>query len=67
VGELTELARSSGDTVSYCPGCGAALGEAAFVQEFWSGADRHFLCWCAACELMCTVVIGALVGTEPEH
>ncbi len=53
--------------VTFCPGCGAALGGAAFVQEFWSGEDRHFLCWCDGCSLMCTVIIGALVGTEPEH
>jgi hypothetical protein len=50
--------------VTFCPGCG---GEAAFVQEYWSGTDRHFLCWCATCQLMCTVTIGALVGTEPQH
>ena len=29
-------------------------------------ADRHVVCWCAACDLMCTVVLGALVGTEPR-
>jgi hypothetical protein len=53
--------------VGFCPGCGAELGGAAFVQEFWSGADRHFLCWCAGCGRTYTVIIGALVGTEPEH
>jgi hypothetical protein len=56
-------------TVRHCPGCGATLADPrALVQEFWSGADRHFLCWCAACELMCTVVLSPhVVGTEPEH
>jgi hypothetical protein len=56
-------------TVGFCPGCGAALGaDAAFVQEFWAGEDRNFLCWCPGCGLMCTVVIGArLVSHEPEH
>ena len=41
--------------------------EPAFVQEYWVAADRHVVCWCAACDLMCTVVVGALVGTEPDH
>ena len=56
-------------TVGFCPGCGAALGaDAAFVQEFWAGEDRNFLCWCPGSGLMCTVVIGArLVSHEPEH
>jgi hypothetical protein len=49
--------------VRFCPACGAAP---AFVQEYWVAADRH-VGWCAACELMCTVVVGALVGTEPDH
>jgi len=53
--------------IGFCPGCGTPLDGASFVQEFWLGGDRHFLCWCASCRLMCTVVIGALVGTEPEH
>ncbi len=54
---------------AFCPGCAAALDDpAAFVQEFWVGADRHFLCWCVRCELLCTVVIAAqLVSHEPEH
>jgi hypothetical protein len=53
--------------VGFCPGCGAPLDDAAFVQEYWVAADRHVLCWCPACSLMCTVVLGTLVGTEPEH
>jgi hypothetical protein len=49
----------------HCPGCGA---EPAFVQEYWTGGDRNFLCWCPACDLMCTVVVAPhLVATEPEH
>ena len=39
----------------------------AYVQEYRVAADRHVVCWCAACDLMCTVVVGALVGTEPDH
>jgi hypothetical protein len=54
------------ELIRYCPGCGAAL--TAFVQEFWAGQDRNFLCWCAGCSLMCTVVVSPhLVATEPEH
>lgn len=57
--------------VGFCPGCGAALadpGAVALVQEYWVGTDRHFLCWCAACSLLSTVVLSAtLVSHEPEH
>jgi hypothetical protein len=55
--------------MSFCPGCGASLdADASFVQEFWSGADRNFLCWCAACDLLSTVVLPAMiVSHEPEH
>jgi hypothetical protein len=53
----------------FLPGCGACLrAGAAFVQEFWAGEDRNFLCWCAGCGLMCTVVISSrLVSDQPEH
>lgn len=51
--------------LNHCPRCGTEPG---FVQEYWTGADRNFLCWCPRCELMCTVVLSPqLVGTEPEH
>jgi len=53
--------------VKFCPCCGARLGEAAFVQEYWVAQDRHVVCWCPECSVMCTVVLGRLVGTEPEH
>lgn len=53
--------------IGFCPGCGAQLAEASFLQEYWVAQDRHILCWCAACGLTCTVVLGALVGTEPKH
>lgn len=54
--------------IAFCPGCGASLAGASFAQEYWVAADRHVVCWCAACGLMCTVVLtAALVGTEPEH
>lgn len=55
--------------MNFCPGCGAALAaEASFVQEFWSGEDRNFLGWCAACGLLSTVVLpAAIVSHEPEH
>jgi hypothetical protein len=58
---------AAGDGVTHCPGCGNSL-RSGFVQEFWAGPDRNFLCWCPGCGLMCTVVIGTrLVGSEPEH
>jgi hypothetical protein len=53
--------------VRFCPVCGALLGPAAFVQEFWAADNRLFLCWCAACGATTTVALGALVGREPEH
>jgi len=52
------------DVINYCPGCGVAPE---FVQEYWVADDRHVVLWCARCGLMCTVILGALVGTEPEH
>jgi hypothetical protein len=51
------------ELIRFCPACGV---EPAFVQEYWMAADRHVVCWCAACDLMCTVVLGTLVGTEPR-
>jgi hypothetical protein len=59
----------AGAAVTHCPGCGAALtGPAAFVQEFWSAAERNFVCWCPGCGLMCTVMIAdRLLGYEPAH
>lgn len=54
--------------VGFCPGCGGPLDGPSLVQEFWVGQDRHFLCWCAGCGLMSTVVLAArLVSHEPEH
>ena len=29
-------------------------------------ADRHVVRWCAACDLMCPVMLDAVVGTEPR-
>ena len=54
--------------VRFCPGCGASLADSSLVQEFWVAADRHFLCWCAGCGMLSTVVLAAaLVSHEPEH
>jgi hypothetical protein len=37
-------------------------------REFWAGEELNFLCWCAGCGLMCTVVVSSrLVSHEPEH
>jgi hypothetical protein len=44
------------------------LADSSLVQEYWVGADRHFLCWCAGCGMLSTVVLAAvLVSHEPEH
>lgn len=51
----------------FCPRCGARFADAAFTQEYWAAEQRHVVCWCPACATTCTVVLGALVGTEPEH
>lgn len=54
--------------VNHCPGCGAALSGDSLVQEYWVARDRHFLCWCAGCGMLSTVVLAAqLVSHEPEH
>jgi hypothetical protein len=53
------------EPVRFCPGCGRP--EPDFVQEYWVADARHLVCWCAGCGLMCTVVLGSMVGTEPEH
>lgn len=59
----------AGAAVAYCPGCGVRLDSpAAFMQEFWADADRHFLCWYPGCGLMCTVVISdRLLSHKPGH
>ncbi len=31
------------------------------------GPGTPTVCWCAACDLTCTVVLGVLVGTGPDH
>jgi hypothetical protein len=53
----------------FCPVCGSDLGAArAFVQEYWSGQDQHFLCWCPTCRSMSTVTVSdRVVLSEPEH
>jgi hypothetical protein len=62
-------AEGGAQRVRHCPACGATLEDPrSFAQEFWTAAERHVLCWCAACETTCTVVLAPrLVGTEPEH
>ena len=55
------------ELIRFCPSCGARLEAASFQQEYWVAEERHVVCWCAPCGLMCTIVLGALVGTEPEH
>jgi len=51
------------------PGVRGQAGRRHGVRaEFRAGHDRNFLCWCAGCGLMCTVVVSPrLVSHEPEH
>jgi hypothetical protein len=53
----------------HCPVCGADLAAArSFVQEYWTGQEQNFLCWCASCRVMTTVTIAErVVLSEPEH
>jgi hypothetical protein len=54
--------------VGFCPGCGSTLADpGAFLQEYWTGADRQFVIWCPSCNLTCTITLGPLTATEPEH
>jgi hypothetical protein len=53
----------------HCPVCGADLAAArSYVQEYWTGQEQNFLCWCASCRAMTTVTIAErVVLSEPEH
>jgi hypothetical protein len=64
-----ELARVIGPPVHHCPSCGQSLSDArGFVQEYWTGPDRNFLCWCPECLFLCTVVVTPRITShEPEH
>ena len=60
------------DAPRYCPGCAAPLaladGGHGLVTEYWTGADRVFVCFCGACGWSGDVVLAArVVGHEPEH
>lgn len=60
------------DAPRFCPGCAAPLsltdGGQGIVTEYWTGADRVFVCFCGACGWSGDVVLAArVIGHEPEH
>lgn len=55
------------DKPKFCPGCAASL-DGGLTSEWWSGHDRVFLTWCAACRWTGNVVLfDRAVIEEPEH
>lgn len=55
------------DRPKFCPSCGQSL-ERGLISEWWSGAERVFLTWCAACRWTGNVVLfDRAVIEEPEH
>lgn len=64
--------RHRDDAPRHCPACAAPLspvhGGDGITVEYWSGADRVFVCWCGACGWSGDVVLTArVVGHEAEH
>lgn len=64
-----EPAAIPGPPVRHCASCGHPLADSrSFVQEYWVGPDRHFLCWCPECRFLCTVAVSEhITSHEPEH
>lgn len=60
---------SQGRAVAFCPVCGGDLRDLrGFVQEYWTGRERNFLCWCSRCSSQSTVTVSdRVILTEPEH
>lgn len=55
------------DRPRFCPMCGAPLDNG-LVSESWSGDQRVFFTWCAACSWLGDVVRYDRVSIdEPEH
>lgn len=55
------------DRPKYCPQCGGSL-ERGLTTEWWSGADRVFLTWCAQCRWSGNITLfRRAVIEEPEH
>jgi hypothetical protein len=62
-----DAARHLVDRPRYCPMCASEL-ERGLVSEWWSGADRVFLTWCAGCRWTGHVVLfPRAVIEEPQH
>lgn len=56
-------------SVAFCPVCGRDLRDIrGFVQEYWTGQEQNFLCWCPGCSGQSLVTLSdRVVLTEPEH
>jgi hypothetical protein len=51
----TDATRHLLDRPRFCPMCGADLDQG-LTTEYWSGDERVFLTWCAACSWLGNVV-----------
>lgn len=55
------------DKPKFCPRCAASL-DRGLISEWWSGQERIFLTWCAACRWTGNVVLfDRAIIEEPEH
>lgn len=55
------------DKPKFCPRCAAAL-DRGLISEWWSGAERVFLTWCAECRWTGNIVLfDHAIIEEPEH
>ena len=57
------------DAPKYCPGCAVPLSLAddgqGLITEYWTGADRVFVCYCGACGWSGDIVLaGRVIGHE---
>ena len=60
------------DAPRYCPCCAAPLslgdGGQGLVTEYWTGADRVFVCYCGGCGWSGDIVLaGRVTGHEPAE
>ena len=60
------------DAPRFCPSCAASLalaeGGRGLATEYWSGHDRVFVCYCAACGWSGDIVLTErVVGHEAEE
>jgi hypothetical protein len=60
------------DAPRYCPACATPLSPAnggqGLITEYWTGPDRVFACFCAACSWSGEIVLPTrTIGHEPPH